>query len=64
MQETTITFRVRVSDDESRVIITEPTMTDYISFNVFIGIVRSLADFQEEWNKEYKQKGICQNTNG
>lgn len=64
MQGVKITFRVRVFDDESRVIITEPTMTDYISFNVFIGIVRSLADFQEEWNKEYKQKGICQNTNG
>lgn len=64
MQDVKITFRVRVYDDESRVIITDPTMTDYISFNVFTGIVRSLADFQEEWNKEHKQKGICQNTNG
>lgn len=54
MQETTITFKVRVSDDESYVIITEPTMTDYISFNVFMGIVRSLADFAKEWNEEHK----------
>ena len=54
MQETTITFKVRVYDDESRVIITDPTMTDYISFNVFMGIVRSLADFQKEWNEEHK----------
>ena len=56
MQETTITFKVRVSDDESYVIITEPTMTDYISFNVFMGIVRSLADFQKEWNEEHRPK--------
>lgn len=64
MQDVKITFRVRVYDDESRVIITEPTMTDSISLSVFMGIIRSLADFQEEWNKEHKQKGICQNTNG
>lgn len=54
MQETTITFRVRVSDDESRVIITEPAITKPISFSVFMGIIRKLADFQEEWNKEHK----------
>ncbi|WP_278519047.1 hypothetical protein [Leyella stercorea] len=54
MQDVKITFRVRVYDDESRVIITDPTMTDYISFNVFMGIVRSLADFQKEWNEEHK----------
>lgn len=54
MQETKITFTVRVSDDESRVIITEPAMTQPISFNVFMGIIRSLADFQEEWNEEHK----------
>lgn len=54
MQETKITFTVRVSDDESRVIITEPTMTDSISFSVFMGIIRSLADFQKEWNEEHK----------
>lgn len=54
MQETKITFTVRVSDDESRVIITEPTMTQPISFDVFAGIIRSLADFQEEWNEEHK----------
>lgn len=53
MQETKITFTVRVEDDESRVIITEPTMTQPISFDVFAGIIRSLADFQEEWNKEH-----------
>lgn len=54
MQETKITFTVRVSDDESRVIITEPAMTQPISFNVSMGIIRSLADFQEEWNEEHK----------
>lgn len=54
MQEATITFKVRVSDDERRVIITDPTMTDYISFNVFMGIVRSLVDFVNEWNEEHK----------
>lgn len=54
MQDVKTTFRVQVSDDESRVIITEPTMTDSISFNVFIGIIRSLADFQEKWNEEHK----------
>ena len=54
MQDIKITFRVRVSDDESRVIITEPTMTDTISFSVFTGIIRKLADFQEEWNEEHK----------
>ena len=54
MQETKITFTVRVSDDESRVIITEPAMTQPISFSVFAGIIRSLADFQEEWNEEHK----------
>ena len=54
MQDVKITFRIRVFDDESRVIITEPTMTDSISFNVFMGIIRKLADFQEEWNKEHK----------
>lgn len=64
MQDVKITFRVRVYDDESRVMITNPTTTDSISFGVFMGIVRSLADFQEEWNKEHKQKGICQNTKG
>lgn len=53
MQDVKITFRVRVYDDESRVIITEPTMTQPISFDVFAGIIRSLADFQEEWNKEH-----------
>ena len=54
VQDVKITFRVRVSDDESRVIITEPTMTDSISFSVFTGIIRKLADFQEEWNEEHK----------
>lgn len=54
MQKTKITFTVRVADDESRVIITDPTMTDFISFSVFAGIIRSLADFQEEWNEEHK----------
>ena len=44
-------------DDESRVIITEPTMTDSISFSVFMGIIRKLADFQEEWNEEHKPEG-------
>ena len=54
MQDVKITFRVRVSDDESRVIITEPTMTDSTSFSIFTGIIRKLADFQEEWNEEHK----------
>lgn len=54
MQDVKITFRVRVFDDESRVIITEPTITDSISFRVFTGIIRKLADFQEEWNEEHK----------
>lgn len=54
MQDVKITFRVRVSDDESRIIITEPTMTDSISFRIFTGIIRKLADFQEEWNEEHK----------
>ena len=54
VQDVKITFRVRVSGDESRVIITEPTMTDPISFSVFTGIIRKLADFQEEWNEEHK----------
>ena len=54
MQDVKITFRVRVSDDESRVIITEPTRTDTLSFSVFTGIIRKLADFQEEWNEEHK----------
>lgn len=56
MQDIKITFRVRVYDDESRVIITEPTMTGAISFSVFTGIIRKLADFQEEWNEEHKLK--------
>ena len=54
MQDVKITFRVRVSDDESRIIITEPTMTNSISFSIFTGIIRKLADFQEEWNEEHK----------
>lgn len=54
MQETKITFTVRVSDDESRVIITEPEITDFISFSVFTGIITSLADFVSEWNEEHK----------
>lgn len=54
MQDVKITFRVRVYDDESRVIITNPTTTDSISFGVFMGIVRSLADFVNEWNEEHK----------
>lgn len=64
MQETKITFTVRVSDDESRVIIANPTTTDPISLSVFTGIITSLVDFVNEWNKEHKQKEICQNTNG
>lgn len=43
-----------MSDDESRVIITEPAVTEPISFSVFMGIIRKLADFQEEWNEEHK----------
>ena len=54
MQDVKITCRVRVSDDESRVIITEPTMTDTLSVSGFTGIIRKLADFQEEWNEEHK----------
>lgn len=54
MQDVKITFRVRVSDDESRVIITEPAFTGPISFSVFTGIIRKLADFLEEWNEEHK----------
>ena len=56
MQDVKITFRVRGCDEESRVIITEPTMTDTLSFSVFTGIIRKLADFQEEWNEEHKPK--------
>ena len=56
MQDVKITFRVRVSDDESRVIITEPAITGTISFNVFTGIIRRLADLQEEWNEQHKPK--------
>lgn len=54
MQDVNITFRVWGSDDESRVIIANPTTTDSISLSVFMGIIRSLADFQEEWNEEHK----------
>jgi hypothetical protein len=54
MQDVKITFRVRVFDDGSRVIITEPAVTEPISFSVFMGIIRKLADFQEEWNEEHK----------
>jgi hypothetical protein len=53
MQETKITFKVQVTYDESRVIITELAMTQPISFGVAAGIFRSLADFQEEWNEEH-----------
>ena len=56
MQDVKITFRVRVFDDESRVIITEPVVTEPISFSVFMGIIRKLADFQEEWNEEHRPK--------
>lgn len=54
MQETKITFKVQVTYDESRVIITELAMTQPISFSVFAGIIRKLADFQGEWNEEHK----------
>ena len=54
MQETTITFRVRMSDDERHVRITDPTVTEPINFSVFMGIIRKLADFQEERNEEHK----------
>ena len=60
MQDVKITFRVRVYDDESRVIITEPTMTDSISFSIFTGIIRKLADFQEEWNEEHKPENFLE----
>lgn len=53
MQETKITFKVQVTYDESRVIITELAMTQPISFGVAAGIFRSLADFEEEWNEEH-----------
>lgn len=56
MQETKITFTVWVSDNERHVIIANPTTTDSISLGVFIGIIRSLADFVNEWNEEHKQK--------
>ena len=55
MQDVKITFRVRVFDDESRVIITEPAVTEPISFSVFMGIIRKLADFQEEENQHIKK---------
>ena len=58
MQDVKITLRVRVTEDERRVIITDPTMTDYISFNVFTGIVRSLVDFVNEWNEEHKPEKL------
>ena len=54
MQDVKIKFRAPVSDDPRRAVITEPTMTDSISFSVFAGIIRKLADFQEEWNEEHK----------
>ena len=54
MQETTITFRIRMSDDERHVRITDPTNTEPINISVFMGIIRKLADFQEEWNEEHK----------
>lgn len=57
MQETTITFRVRVSDNERHIVITTPTRTEPISSNVFIGIVRSLADFVNYWNRERLEQG-------
>ncbi len=57
MQDVKITFRVRVSDDESRVIITEPTMTDSISFSVFTGVSsENLRTFRKNGTKNINPK--------
>lgn len=43
-----------MSDDERHVRITDPTNTEPINISVFMGIIRKLADFQEEWNEAHK----------
>lgn len=56
MQDVKITFRVRVYDDESRVIITEPTMTDSISFSVLRVSSENLRTFRKNGTKNTNPK--------
>lgn len=56
MQETKITFTVRVADDESRVIITEPTMTDFISFRSSLASLEALQTFRKNGTRSTNTK--------
>ena len=55
MQETTLTVKIKVSDDNSHLEIVNPSTTEPICALILMGIFKSMGDFAEEWNKKHRK---------
>lgn len=57
MKETTLTIKIKVSDDNNHVEIVDPSTSEPICAFVLMGIFKSMGDFAIKWNEEHKSKG-------
>ena len=53
MQETTLTVKIKVSDDNNHLEIVNPSTTEPICALILMGIFKSMGDFAEGWNNEH-----------
>lgn len=57
MKETTLTIKIKVSDDNNHVEIVNPSTSEPICALILMGIYKSMGDFAIKWNEERKNKG-------
>lgn len=56
MKETTLTIKIKVSDDNNHVEIVDPSTSEPICALILMGIFKSMVDFAIKWNEEHKNK--------
>lgn len=55
MQETTLTVKIKLTDDNSQLVIVNPHTTEPICALALMGILKSMGDFAEEWNNKHSE---------
>lgn len=55
MKETTLTIKIKVSDDNNHVEIVDPSTSEPICALILMGIFKSMGDFAIKWNEEHKK---------
>ena len=56
MKETTLTIKIKVSDDNNHVEIVDSSTSEPICALVLMGIFKSMSDFAIKWNEEHKKQ--------